>query len=405
MGLTRKRNLRTGAPVWSAYRHLRIATKRLTSNRRVEVLVIGAGISGALVSHALTEIGYRPLILDRRSGAHLGSTPASTALLQFELDTPLTKLARSAGRRAAEKIWICSRDAVNTLRSRADRLGISARLHTRPSLYLAGDELDARGLAREVKARQRIGLASEFLDRKALKEHFDIERSAAILNHANLEADPVSLAAGFLAKAIQNGARFHAPHEVVDVNSTRRGVEVSTRDGIEIMARHVIICTGYELPKIVPQGSNTIVSTWAIATRPQPKRIWPQRALIWEASDPYLYARSTADGRVICGGEDENFGDAQRRDELLPVKTRAIESKLGKLFPLLDTKAAFAWTGSFGASPTGTPTIGAVPGHRGCYAVLGYGGNGITFSMLAANLISAQVAGRPLPESKLFAFS
>ena len=50
------------------------------------------------------------------------------------------------------------------------------------------------------------------------------------------------------------------------------------------------------------------------------------------------------------------------------------------------------------------PTIGAIPGFRQCYAVMGYGGNGITFSMLAATLITAAVLGRKLPEAALFAF-
>jgi glycine/D-amino acid oxidase-like deaminating enzyme len=63
-----------------------------------------------------------------------------------------------------------------------------------------------------------------------------------------------------------------------------------------------------------------------------------------------------------------------------------------------------SWAGSFGSSPNGMPTIGAIPGYRQCYAVMGYGGNGITFSMLAARLITAAVLGKKLPETGLFAF-
>ena len=63
-----------------------------------------------------------------------------------------------------------------------------------------------------------------------------------------------------------------------------------------------------------------------------------------------------------------------------------------------------AWTGSFGGSSNGMPTIGAIPGYRHCYAVMGYGGNGITFSMLATRLITAAVFGKTLPETALFAF-
>ncbi|TIW76837.1 MAG: FAD-binding oxidoreductase, partial [Mesorhizobium sp.] len=107
---------------------------------------------------------------------------------------------------------------------------------------------------------------------------------------------------------------------------------------------------------IVPKIRHRIISTWAIATRPQPEKIWPLAALIWEASDPYLYLRATADGRVICGGEDEEFTDEERRDALIAEKRDRLEEKLGKIFPRLDTAAEFAWTGSFGATDTGLPT-------------------------------------------------
>ena len=70
--------------------------------------------------------GQRLVIVDRRRKALLGSTAASTAVLQFELDTPLTQLGAVIGRRKAAKVWIASRDAVNELRTRSHRLGIFA---------------------------------------------------------------------------------------------------------------------------------------------------------------------------------------------------------------------------------------------------------------------------------------
>src|SRR6185295_7995320 len=100
--------------------------------------------------------------------------------------------------------------------------------------------------------------------------------------------------------------------------------------------------------------------------------------LIWEASDPYLYARTTADGRVIAGGEDEEFSDDERRDALTASKAKRISAKLARLLPQLDARPELRWSGTFGQSRSGLPTIGEIPGLRRCYAVLGYGGNGIT---------------------------
>jgi len=397
MRLTRKRDLRDGKVIWTRYAVPHIPATRLRRSVKTDVVVVGAGISGSMIAQALSEVGLRPLIVDRRRSALLGSTAASTALLQFELDTPLTKLAAAIGKRKAERVWIASRDAVNELRTRTQQLRICAQFKSRPSLYLSGNVLDAAGLRREVHERQKIGLASEYLDRGALWHHFRIRRSGALLSYGNAQANPVQLAAGYLLHALKAGARFHAPHEVVDIESTRRGSTLLLGDGIEIRARQVVFCTGYELPKIVPKRNNRILSTWAIATRAQPEAIWPQKALIWEASEPYLYLRATNDGRVVCGGEDEDFSNTDERDALTLTKTARIEKKLNRLFPDLDSRAALSWTGSFGASPNGMPTIGAIPGFRLCYAVMGYGGNGITFSMLATKLIAAAIGGENHP--------
>lgn len=405
MSLTRARDLRSGKPMWASYRMGGVRGTRLQQSTRAEVVIVGAGISGALMAQCLAEAGKRPLIVDKRREAILGSTAASTSLLQFELDTPLAKLRRAIGARKADRVWMASRDAVNELRTRTHRLGINAALHSRPSLYLAGDVLDAKGLKREVACRQRIGLSSEFLDWRALRHHFEINREAALLSHGNAEANPVALAAGFLRQAIRDGARFHAPHDIVGIDCGRHGTTLLADDGIELQARHVVLCTGYELAKIVPRNGSRTISTWAIATRPQPAVLWPQKALVWEASNPYLYLRTTADGRVICGGEDEDFASATARDALTSAKTRSLEKKLHVMFPRLDHKASLAWTGSFGSGTNGLPTIGAIPGFPRCHVVMGYGGNGITFSMLAAQMITASILGRKHPAAPLFRFS
>ena len=155
-----------------------------------------------------------------------------------------------------------------------------------------------------------------------------------------------------------------------------------------------------ELIKLVKPKGHKVSSTWAMATAPQPGRLWPSRCLIWEAADPYLYLRTTLDGRVICGGEDEEFSDDARRDALIPKKIAAIARKLGKLMPNIDTEPKFAWAGCFGESATGLPAIGPIPDAARCLAVMGYGGNGITFSAIAAQIIQRAILGVADPDAE-----
>jgi glycine/D-amino acid oxidase-like deaminating enzyme len=74
------------------------------------------------------------------------------------------------------------------------------------------------------------------------------------------------------------------------------------------------------------------------------------------------------------------------------------------LLPAIDATAAYAWAGTFGESDTGLPSIGRVPGMPNCYAVLGYGGNGITFGVIASQIIAERLCGRTDPDEELFAF-
>lgn len=402
--MRRKLDLRTGRPVWFAYRAPSVTTERLDRDIRADVAVIGMGISGAMMAEALTAAGLDVVCLDRR-GPMRGSTPATTALVQFEIDQPLTKLSRMIGRTQAERAWRRSRLAVENLFASVAELGIECRLERRNSLYLAGDDLGASELASEAAARRAAGISAYYLTRQDLADRFGIGRDGAILSHGNIALDPRMLTAGLLRKAAERGARFFSPTEATRVAGSREEVSIETKDGPTITARHAVLATGYELMDIVPAAEHRITSTWAIATRRQPHRLWPEQAFIWEASDPYLYMRSTSDGRVICGGEDEEFEDEDKRDALIGKKSSRLAKKLSRLFPKLDTTPEFSWAGSFGATSTGLPHIGAVPRHPRIHVVMGYGGNGITYSRIASEIVPSALSGNTDSDADLYAFA
>ncbi len=390
VAITRKLKLRTGRSVWQSRRCPRVPQLPLTRDIRCDAVIIGAGISGALIAEALTDAGLQVVVLDRR-GALKGSTTATTALVQYELDTPLIKLSEMVGRDKAERIWRRSRLAVDALRERSRVLGIKADVTNRDSLYLSGDVLNHAALQREGDARRRVGFNATFFDKREVYERFGVKGRSALLSYDNFAADPRRLAAGFLLAAVARGARIYSPVEVSGVSATRGGVEASTNSGRRVSCRHLVFATGYEMLKVIPAKNHKVFSTWAIATRPQPRSIWPTGCFIWEATRPYLYMRVSPDNRIICGGEDEEFVDEERRDALLDRKKKALERKLKALFPQVDSRAEFAWCGSFGTSTTGMPTIGAVPKLPNCYVAMGYGGNGITFSMMAAQMLGGLI--------------
>jgi len=401
--LNRKLDLRSGRPVWLSYRAPSVTTKPLSRDIRTDVLIVGLGISGAMIAEALAAEGRQVIGIDRR-GPIEGSTTATTALVQFEIDQPLRHLSRQIGREQAIRAWQRSRLALTNLRDRLVELDIRCDWADRPSLYLAGNVLSAGDLDAERRLRNAAGLRTGYLTHSKLKDKFGIARDGALLTHGNLELDPRKLTAGLLRCAQMSGAKFHRDVEICVINSSRDEVTVSTSSGATLTCRYLILATGYEKLNIVPQEKHKIVSTWAIATKPQPRSIWRQAALVWEASNPYLYARATKDGRVICGGEDEDLLDEEHRDALIAKKAGILSSKLGTLFPTIDAAPVFAWTGFFGATNTGLPYIGRLPQHRRIFGVMGYGGNGITYAQLASELILSELEGTQDVDAELFAF-
>ena len=396
-----KRDLRTGLPLWLAKKPAPLKIDESVVGIHADVVVVGTGISGALVADALMQAGYSVLALDRREPMS-GSTPASTTLLQFELDTPLLELSRKIGKSDAARAWWRSAQAVRALQERIDDLNIHCGFAERSTIYLPGNTLGIRQLKLEAAARQKFGLRSAFIDRQHLHRLTGIDKPGAILSQGNGEANPVQLVAGIWHHFLKRGGRMVANVEVTKVEQTRSRVRLKTKDGHSITAKYAVFCTGYELMKFARPKGYKIISTWALATHPQPERIWPSKSLIWEAADPYLYLRTTGDGRVIVGGEDEPFSDDALRDKMLPKKIAAIARKAKRIFPDIDFKPDYAWTGSFGESPTGLPAIGPIRELPRCYAVLGFGGNGFTYSMLAAQLISRHMQGIQDPDAEIF---
>lgn len=403
--MTRQLDLRGGRPVWVTYRAPAVPVKALRRDVKCDVLIVGMGISGAMMAESLTAEGMSVIVIDRRHDAMQGSTPATTALVQFEIDQPMSELTDKLGRDKAEQAWRRSRNAVGNLRARIEDLGIACDLEPRTSLLIAGNQMGAAELRHEAALRRAAGIYSRYLTASELQDEFGIKRDGAILSFDNLALNPRKLTARLHLAAVRRGARYYAPVEAVNVHDTSGGVEVTTDGGQTISAGHVVLATGYELLDPAPHSGHKVVSTWAIATHPQKRNLWPKQAFIWEASDPYLYMRTLPDGRVICGGEDEDFTDTEKRDALLPEKTDRIARKLRALMPELNVDLEFRWSGSFGVTETGLPWIGALPGHPRIFAMMGYGGNGITYSRIGAEIVTGALTDSPDSDADLFAFA
>jgi glycine/D-amino acid oxidase-like deaminating enzyme len=397
---TQQGDLRSGRSPWFAAAGHPVR-REVDENVKCDALIVGAGITGSLVAERLTRQGLDVVIIDRELPGR-GSTAASTSMLLWEIDRSLTELTEAYGFERASRAYRASLYAVAGLRSLIAILGMACDMHARDSLYLAAGDT-ARELIEENGLRQRAGLPGDYLDHAMLLDTYGIARAGAIVSSGAAEADPMQLARGLLDIAVVRGARLF-DGETVAFDPAGRSVGVILANGHEIEARHVVLATGYTMPDIVHSTVQAVSSSWAIATSPQPQNIWKDAALIWENSKDYLYARTTRAGRIIIGGEDsDEMIEPSARDRLIPEKSRLLAQRLVALWPMAKPDIEFRWAGTFDTTQDGLPLIGPVPGAKGVYAAYGYGGNGITFSFLAAHLIGDLIAGSTSPLLRDFA--
>lgn len=400
-GATIKRDLRTGRSLWADSRGLGVPTRPLGTAVSVDVAIVGAGISGAFMAHELAR-DHSVAVLDRRPPL-MGSTVASTALLQWEIDLPLTALSERIGKAKANRAYLRSRQAVADLKRLVEQERIVCGLHDKATLYLAGDEYGHRALEAEADARAALGLESRYIGPADLRDDFAIDRTGAILSDGSASGDPARLAAGLLRRAATAGARIFSPVEVLEALSDPDGVTLLTDAGHPVRANVVIFCCGYEFPQGVPTPGAEVISTWAMASKPRQRcPAWLRNTLVWEASDPYLYFRMGGDGRLIVGGEDEASPTAHADKAKLKRKCETIAAKLKRLLPEVEFDVDYTWAGAFGESATGLPSIAPVPGMDHAWAVMGFGGNGITYSVIASQVVSAALRGRPDPDAGLY---
>ncbi len=114
--------------------------------------------------------------------------------------------------------------------------------------------------------------------------------------------------------------------------------------------------------------------------------------------------RTTDDNRFLIGGEDEDFVNTDKRDALLKKKADKLNNTMSKLLPNYNFRVDFGWAGTFGETKDGLPYIGKHPKFKNAYFVLGFGGNGITFSVIGMELVSTMLKGKSHELSEYFKF-
>jgi glycine/D-amino acid oxidase-like deaminating enzyme len=400
-------DLKSGYPFWPIRNGLMQAFPRLEKDLRCDVLVVGGGITGALIARELADADLDVVVVDERDIAW-GSTAASTALLQYEIDTHLVDLAKEYGRDAAERAYLACRDAVLDLEIISREVGDVDYLKVR-SLYVATRRRDFTRLRAEYAARKRIKLDVAWVSAASLQgRSYRARGYGAIKSETAGCIDPYRFTSRLLKRLQKRGVRIFDRTRIDSWQVASRGIVARIEHGAAIRSSYLVVAAGYASQKYVRQRMARNRSTYAFVTDPLPAACagdW-QRSLLWESARPYLYMRPTSDGRLMVGGEDDRVDVPARRDRRLAKKVRTLQKRLAERLPEMKVEPAFAWAGTFAETNDGLPYFGSAPKSdpRVLFA-MAYGGNGITYSVLGARILREAILKRPRsPLGDLFAF-
>jgi glycine/D-amino acid oxidase-like deaminating enzyme len=398
-------DLKSGYPFWAISNGLLQAFPPLQADRRCDVAVVGGGITGALVADELARHGHDVVVVEQRE-IGWGSTAASTALLQYEIDTYLYELAERHGDEAAALAYRSCAEAIDLLADVARPLR-DVGFARGDSLYYASRRRHRRDLEREYAARSAIGLPVELLSREALRERYQLDAPGAILSRLGARVDPYRMTYRLLTRLRRRGTGVFDRTRIARIETAPRSVVLHADTGARVHARHVVLAAGYAGQRWLSRKVAMNRSSYACVTDPIERSLLGPlaRTLLWESQRPYLYLRSTAEGRLMIGGEDDPVDDPRKRDARVQRKAAKLVKRVRGLFPRLPIRAGFAWAGTFAETDDGLPFFGPHPQHGPrVHFAMAYGGNGITYAVLGAQLLRALVERRRHPLAALFAF-
>jgi glycine/D-amino acid oxidase-like deaminating enzyme/nitrite reductase/ring-hydroxylating ferredoxin subunit len=368
----------------------------------VDVLVVGAGITGITAAYLLKRAGYNVALVEK--GRCLsGDTSYTTAHLTCVTDTLLSDLVENFGEDHAQAVWDAQLAAIDMIDRIVWREQIKCQFDWVPA-YLFNP---SAGTGRSAQQDHAVDLQTEA--NLATKLGFDAElvARAPLVNQPAVRYDNQAkfhprkyLVALLRLLCAGKGCHVYEQTNVEEIEGTP--ITATTSHGARIHCEHVLIATHVPL-----QGKSGLLPATVLQSKLAPYSSyvvggWVPRGVVheglyWDTGDPYDYVR--VDRRhdhdfIIFGGEDHKTGQVEQTTDCFS----RLEQRLKSLLP--DIAITHRWSGQVIETNDGLPYIGETAERQ--YVATGFGGHGMTFGTLSAMMFADHVAGQTNPWAELF---
>ncbi|WP_245237334.1 NAD(P)/FAD-dependent oxidoreductase, partial [Paenibacillus ihuae] len=265
---------------------------KLEEDISCDVLIIGAGSSGAQCANILCEQGMTVVVVDKRRAGE-GSTSSNTALIQYAGEKSFVSLSHSFGEEVAARHLKLCEQSINDIERVSRQLPIDPDFIRRDSLYYASSKEDIFELTEEHALLRKYGFKVDLWDAQRISGHYPFQKEAALYYHDDAEMNPLKFVYGLLEKVKSQGGLIYENTEITGRRFEQDYALFYTKEKREIRARHVIIAAGYEDSDFKTEKNATLSSSYAVITKPVADfSSWHKRTLIWETARPYVYMRT-----------------------------------------------------------------------------------------------------------------
>ena len=369
----------------------------LKKNINVDVLVVGAGITGITIAYFLQSKGFHVALVERDRVA-LADTGHTTAHLTYVTDLSIQKLANSFGNDHAQAAWDAGAAAIDQIERIVSNEQIDCDFMRAPGYLHAridgSVEKEIPSLKKESTLVAKLGFDTTYLESVPF---FNLP-GICFANQAKFH--PRKYLRALVQKIVAGGLRVFEKSAATEFDEKKRRAKVN---GCWISFDRLILATNNPLVGFASLTGATLFQTklllytsYVLGARIRSGTI--PEAMFWDTREPYDYLRvdrhRTFD-YVVYGGQDHKTG--QKR-ETQQAYARLL-SKLKKIVP--ETRLDHRWSGQVICSPDGLPYIGQNAERQ--FIATGYCGNGITFGTIAASMALDWATGTKNPWTDLFA--
>lgn len=388
------------SPYWLDSPHA--AAAPLSGDQECDVAVVGAGLCGASVVHALAAAGVRVGWLE----AGTVSSGASGRNAGFLLQGTAERYSRAIGvmgRQRARAVHQISRENHTAMAQTATDLAIDCGYMRRGALQLAGSAEEESDLLESAQLLREDGFAAEVRQGNSLDA---VYRDAGFRIGVHItddgELDPARFVRGVSAAAVAKGVQLYEHSRVTSIGAGGPGDMALRTESGTLKSQVVVLCTNAYTGALSDWFADKVdpVRGQMLATAPAP----PLFACPVYADHGFDYWRQDEFGRIVLGGWRNLDPNAERGTEevLHPtIQTRMAEF-LHRFPAMREVPVTHRWAGTMGFSRDGLPIVGPVPGLPGAFAAAGFTGHGFGFAWTCGQALAQLVLEGTSPVADLF---